>query len=90
MLAAVDSRNTLSSAERSRFADKVFDLEAVKAVITRGVKKTCRNSGCKSSAVSWTERKGRSVGSRTVTHDSGGGEVPLRRTPTISKSLLFG
>lgn len=28
-----------SRAERPRFADKVFDLEAVKAVITRGVEK---------------------------------------------------
>lgn len=27
--AAVDSRNNLSRAERSRFADKMFDLEAV-------------------------------------------------------------
>lgn len=35
----MDSRNSLSRAGRSRFADKMFDLEAVKAVITRGVEK---------------------------------------------------
>lgn len=70
----MDSRDSLSRAGRSRFADKVFDLEAVKAVITRGVEKKLVEISVVNLAVSWTGRKGRSVGSRTVTHNwSGGG-----------------